>query len=81
MSKLTESQAKLFAELGIPEELSHLAPDSCTCGIPGCVEHQSWGDLLVERLFKDLEGTGDGTVIDLEAQMEMMKNFKYLEGK
>lgn len=73
--QLTEPQAKLFAELGIPAEVSHLGPNACTCGLDGCHEHQSWGGLLLERLFADLAGTGDGTVIDLEAEMEKMKEF------
>lgn len=81
MKKLTEAEAKLFADLGLPDSIAYLAPEACTCGLHGCTEHQSWGDRVTELIFKDLEGTGDGTVIDLAAQMEMMKNFKFPDNK
>ena len=51
MKKLTEAEAKLFADLGLPESIAHLAPEACTCGVECCTEHQSWGDRVLELIF------------------------------
>lgn len=76
---MKSSQTKLLAELGIPEEVAHLSPESCTCGKADCSKHQTWGDLLLERLFADSADTGERPLIDLEAQIEMLKNYKFPE--
>ena len=77
MKDLTEAEKTLFAELGIPEHLAHLAPEVCTCGMDGCADHQSWGDKIMDAIFKDCEGTWDGPAPDLLTQIEELKNFKF----
>ena len=81
MKKLTETQKTLLADLGIPENVAHLAPEPCTCGAKGCTEHESWGDRIMDSIFKGCEGTWDGTVPDLMEEIEKLKNFKFPETK
>ena len=81
MKKLTKSEKTLFAELGIPESVAHLTPEVYTCGAEGCAEHESWGDRIMDAIFKDYEGTWDGTVPDLLEEIEKLKNFKFPETK
>lgn len=52
MEQLTEATKKLLAELGIPESVARLAPKVCTCGTEGCTEHESWGNRIMDAIFK-----------------------------
>ena len=81
MKKLTEAEKNLLADLGIPESVARLAPEACTCGAEGCTEHESWGDRIIDEIFKDCEGTWDGTVPALLEEIEKFKNFKFPETK
>ncbi len=55
-SELTEAQKTLFAELGIPESVALLPPDTCTCGVEGCTQHDTWCDRLIDGIFDNWEG-------------------------
>jgi hypothetical protein len=81
MKKLTEAEMTLLIELDIPENVAHLAPEACTCGVDGCAEHQNWGNKIMDSIFKDFAVTGDQALPDLLAQIEELKNFKFPDTK
>ena len=56
MNRLTEELKKQFAELGIPESVALLPPDTCTCGVERCTQHDTWGDRLIDGIFDNWEG-------------------------
>ncbi len=77
MNPLPKELKKLFNELDIPESVALLPPETCTCGVDDCDKHETWGDRLIEGIFKDFEGTWDGPVPDLLEEIEKLKNFKF----
>lgn len=56
MNRLTDELKKQFAELGITESVALLPPDTCTCGVEGCTQHDTWGDRLIDGIFFNWEG-------------------------
>jgi hypothetical protein len=56
MNQIPNELKSLFNELGIPESVASLPPETCTCGVYGCDKHETWGDRLIEGIFKDLDG-------------------------
>jgi hypothetical protein len=77
MNRLPKELQELLNEAGIPESAAYLPPETCTCGIDGCDKHETWGDRLIDAMFKDFEGTWDGPVPDLLEEIEKLKNFKF----
>ena len=68
MNRLTEELKKQFAELGIPESAASLPPETCTCGVEGCAQHETWGDRLIDGIFADWEGP----IPDLDLAIELL---------